>query len=84
MQTGFAFLVPAYLGSPGKRALNGCVCVCVCGYCSSKHVTERQGLSVSKHFSTVGHCKVQYINEMNITPMDNITAASKNYECKLQ
>jgi len=29
MQTGFAFLVPAYLGSPGKRALNGCVCVCV-------------------------------------------------------
>ena len=27
MQTGFAFLVPAYLVSPRKRALNGCVCV---------------------------------------------------------
>ena len=29
IQTVFTFLVPAYLGSPGKRALNGCVCVCV-------------------------------------------------------
>jgi len=24
---GFTFLVPAHLGSPGKRLLNGCVCV---------------------------------------------------------
>jgi len=39
IQIGFAFLVPAHLGSPGKRAvINGCVCVrvrrcvraCVC------------------------------------------------------
>jgi len=30
IQAVFTFLVPAYLGSPGKRALNGCVCVCVC------------------------------------------------------
>jgi len=28
IQTGFAFLVPAYLGSPGKRAVKW-VCVCV-------------------------------------------------------
>jgi len=28
IQTGFAFLVPAYLGSPGKRAVK-CVCVCI-------------------------------------------------------
>ena len=28
IQIGFTFLVPAYLGSPGKRPLNGCVCVC--------------------------------------------------------
>ena len=28
--SGFTFLVPAYLGSPGKGPLNGCVCVCVC------------------------------------------------------
>ena len=28
IQIGFTFLVPAYLGSPGKRAVK-CVCVCV-------------------------------------------------------
>jgi len=27
IQIGFAFLVPAHLGSPGKGQLNGCVCV---------------------------------------------------------
>jgi len=26
VQTGFTFLVPAHLGSPGKGPLNGCVC----------------------------------------------------------
>ena len=31
-QIGFAFLVPAHPGSPGKGPLNGCVCVCVCWY----------------------------------------------------
>jgi len=29
IQTGFTFLVPAHLGSPGKGSLNGCVCVCL-------------------------------------------------------
>ena len=29
IQIAFTFLVPAYLGSPGKLPLNGCVCVCV-------------------------------------------------------
>ena len=29
IQFGFAFLVPAHLGSPGKWPLNGCVCVCI-------------------------------------------------------
>ena len=28
IQIGFTFLVPPYLGSPGKGPLNGCVCVC--------------------------------------------------------
>ena len=28
IQIGFTFLVPAYMGSPGKGPLNGCVCVC--------------------------------------------------------
>jgi len=31
IQIGFTFLVPAYLGSPGKRAVKR-VCVCVCKY----------------------------------------------------
>ena len=31
IQIGFAFLVLAHLGSPGKRAIKRvCVCVCVC------------------------------------------------------
>ena len=31
LQIGFTFLVPAHLGSPGKRAIKRvCVCVCVC------------------------------------------------------
>ena len=33
IQIGFAFLVPAHLGSPGKGQLNGCVCVC-------EHITK--------------------------------------------
>jgi len=33
IQSGFTFLVPAYLGSPGKGPLNGCVCV----YASTTH-----------------------------------------------
>ena len=31
IQIGFTFLVPAHLGSPGKRAVKR-VCVCVCLY----------------------------------------------------
>ena len=31
IQIGFTFLIPAHLGSPGKRAVKRvCVCVCVC------------------------------------------------------
>ena len=31
IQIGFTFLVPAYPGSPGQRAVKrACVCVCVC------------------------------------------------------
>ena len=30
IKIGFTFLVPAHLGSPGKRAVKW-VCVCVCG-----------------------------------------------------
>ena len=38
MQIGFTFLVPAHLGSPGKRAVKQ-VCVCVCArVCVCAHV----------------------------------------------
>jgi len=34
IQIGFTFLVPAHLGSPGKRAVKRvCVCVCYCNLC---------------------------------------------------
>ena len=39
IQTGFPFLVLAYLGSSGKRAIKR-VCVCVCVHLNSIH-TER-------------------------------------------
>ena len=32
IQIGFTFLLPAHLGSPGKRAIKQ-VCVCVCNSC---------------------------------------------------
>ena len=41
IQIGFTFWVPADLGSPGKRPLNGvCVCVCVCVYSACIHSTN--------------------------------------------
>jgi len=33
IQIGFAFLVPAHTGSPGKRAVKRVVCVCVIHLC---------------------------------------------------
>ena len=45
IQTGFAFLVPAYLGSPRKMAIKCvcvCVCVCVCAERERKRETDRQ------------------------------------------
>jgi len=35
IQIGFTFLVPTHLGSPGKRAIERCVCVC-CEECIAK------------------------------------------------
>jgi len=53
IQIGFAFLVPAHLGSPGKGPLNVCVCVvCLCNtsqkYNSSKKHTTFSGCLKSK------------------------------------
>ena len=41
IQIGFTFLVPAHLGSPGKRAVKR-VCVCVCVYSSAAVCTGVQ------------------------------------------
>ena len=51
IQIGFTFLVPAHLGSPGKRAVKR-VCVCVCA-CSCSWVVRGRCLRVSK-LLTVG------------------------------
>jgi len=43
IQIGFAFLVPAHPGSPGKRAvLNGCVCIPYTTLLASKITTAEQ------------------------------------------
>ena len=43
IQSGLTFLVPAYLGSPGKRAIKW-VCVCVCFVTVSVHEYFARGL----------------------------------------
>jgi len=43
IQIGFTFVVPAHLGSPGKRAVKRvcvCVCVCVCQPSTDSSVTS--------------------------------------------
>jgi len=43
IQIGFTFLVPAHLGSPGKRAVKR-ECVCVCVYCHAWHRHQEDSL----------------------------------------
>ena len=56
IQIGFAFLVPAHLGSPGKRAVKRlCVCVCVCDRVAANGDTANkvgtlQVAVVARHF----------------------------------
>jgi len=45
IQNGFTFLVPAHLGSPGKRAVKR-VCVCVCITCTVLLKTRTAGMLV--------------------------------------
>ena len=53
IQIGFAFLVPAHPGSPGKRPLNGCVCVCVL---CALYVTHSLCF-LCCNFTTMLHCR---------------------------
>jgi len=50
IQMGFTYLVPAHLGSPGKRAVKR-VCVCVCtvlNYKLTPHHIDFVGYHISK------------------------------------
>ena len=51
IQTGFAFLVPAHPGSPGKRAIKR-VCVCVCAYQCSQDQDQDHPEEVLRHLET--------------------------------
>ena len=63
IQIGFTFLVPAYPGSPGQRAVKRvCVCVCLClqllNVYSFRVLTAIRGILLSlQHYSAV--CKLQ-------------------------
>jgi len=46
IQIGVTFLVLAYLGSPEKGPLNGCVCVCVCNWVIHLSSIHLGGLTV--------------------------------------
>ena len=52
IQIGFTFLVPAHLGSPGKRAVKR-VCVCV-----NKHVTKSQAAAINHKNTPVSSARV--------------------------
>ena len=47
IQIGFTFLVPAHPGSPGKRAIKRCVCVCYFVYRDSANNTDEETLASS-------------------------------------
>ena len=51
IQIGFTFLVPAHLGSPGKRAVKR-VCVCVCAFSALMlSLGSRKGIRPVKNLS---------------------------------
>jgi len=62
IQVGFTFLVPAHLGSPGKRPLNGCCCCCICHficeYTLQVSVTKAASLSPVSFLWHLCHKKV--------------------------
>ena len=49
IQIGFTFLVPAHLGSPGKRAVKWvCLYVCVCKAHAALHTAQNAELPCEK------------------------------------
>ena len=56
IQTGFTFLVPAYPGSPGQRAVKR-VCVCVCNT-PLVNANQLGSLAMMHGHVTMRHCNV--------------------------
>ena len=54
IQIGFAFLVPAHPGSPGKRAVKR-VCVCVLFACVTKYAAVWRSVMATAHVQLVVH-----------------------------
>ena len=71
IQIGFAFLVPAHPGSPGKRAVK-CVCACVClRVCVCVSATTTAGSPCYPYLAKswpVSFSTVQHVNDYNILP----------------
>ena len=68
IQIGFTFLVPAYPGSPGQRAVKRvCVCVCVC-VCAS---ADRRSPVVDEPRPVLLESEVLRITDSNITKQYN-------------
>ena len=63
IQIGFAFLVPAHLGSPGQRAVKR-VCVCVC-VCLTKKFAELLPVSAKSASFSQTHRMGYFINQMS-------------------
>ena len=65
IQIGFIFLVPAYLGSPRKRAVKRvCVWVCVC-VCSMPCFTQRKVCAIYRLLVGCRFCVCLYLVQHN-------------------
>jgi len=68
IQIGFTLLVPAHLGSPGKRAIKRvCVCVCVCALTRATPSVKVQCLTVQIVYSEATASKYKKVNKIELT-----------------
>jgi len=72
IQIGFTFMVPAYLGSPGQRAIKW-VCVCVC-YSHVHNVNLLGARQVRQNLFNDGRtCSIQHVQHTVITFLNTNT-----------
>jgi len=80
IQIGFTFLVPADLGSPGKRAVKRvcvCVCVCVCCYVGVRPLH----LAVEGGHEDIVSCLIEHGCNVNEPSFDGTTPLHIACEC---